>query len=79
MSGAPNEKPASWEVSFAPSGLPLRIRASERAVAVPELSYVKEGPVDCRYLTRGVIAGRGEKARLSESGKAMMRLLTFPD
>jgi hypothetical protein len=76
----PHEKPATaWEISFARSGLPLRIAPSERAVAAAELSYVKPDPIDSRYLTRGVIAGRSEKARLTESGKALMRLLTFPD
>ena len=46
VEGSPNEKPASWEVSFARSGLPLRIAPSSRAVSAPELSYVKPGPID---------------------------------
>ena len=79
LGGAPNEKPASWEISFARSGLPLRIAPSGSAGRRAGDSYVKNSPVDCRYLTRGVVAGRGEKAHLTESGKALMRLLTFPD
>ena len=78
MERAPNEKPVSWEVSFARSGLPLRLVPSSRAVSGAELSYVKPGPVDLRYLTRH-LAGRGGNAHLTESGKAYMRLLTFPD
>jgi len=74
----PNEKPASWEVSFARSGLPLRLAPGSRAVSAAELSYVKPGPVDLRYLSRH-LAGRGSNARLTDSGKAYMRLLTFPD
>ncbi len=74
----PNEKPVSWEVSFTRSGLPLRIAPSSRAVSAAELSYVKPSPGDLRNLTRH-LAGRGSSARLTESGKTYMRLLTFPD
>lgn len=76
--GPPNDKPASWEVSFTRSGLPLRLVPSSRAVSAAELSYVKPGSTDLRYLTRH-LAGRGSSARLTESGLAYMRLLTFPD
>lgn len=74
-----NEKPASWEVSFTRSGLPLHLAPSDRAVSAAEISYVKSSPTDCRYLTRGDVAGRGSGAHLTESGKALMRLLTYPD
>lgn len=75
----PNEKPASWEISFTRSGLPLRLNPSDRRVSTAEISYVKSSPVDCRNLTRGNVAGRGSSAHLTDSGKALMRLLTFPD
>jgi murein DD-endopeptidase MepM/ murein hydrolase activator NlpD len=75
----PNEKPASWEVSFTASGLPLRLVPSDRAVPAAEIAYVKPSPIDCRNLTRGDVAGRGSSAHLTDSGKALMRLLTFPD
>jgi hypothetical protein len=75
----PNEKPAAWEVSFTRSGLPLRLAPSSRTVREPELSYVQPSPIDYRSLTRGNVAGRGSNAHLTESGKAIMRLLTFPD
>ena len=78
MERMPNEKPISWEVSFSRSGLPLRLAPSNRAVSAAELSYVKPGPSDLRNLTRH-LAGRGSSARLTESGKNYMRLLTFPD
>jgi murein DD-endopeptidase MepM/ murein hydrolase activator NlpD len=79
IEGLPNEKPASWEVSFADSGLPLRMHPSDRAVNGAELSWVKTSPLDARYFTRGNVAGRGGDAHLTDSGKALMRLLTFPD
>ena len=74
----PNEKPVSWEIGFARSGLPLRLTPSTHAVAEAELSYVKQGPVPYQYLTRGIVGGRAEKAHLTESGKTLMRLFTFP-
>src|SRR4030095_8903567 len=49
--GRPNEKSA-WEVSFAQSGVPLRIESSDKNVTHPELSYVKKGSVNYSYLTR---------------------------
>lgn len=75
----PNEKPAAWEVSFTRSGLPLRLTPSSKSVRGPELSYVMPSQLDYRNLTRGNVTGRGASARLTESGKALMRLLTFPD
>ena len=54
VEGAPNEKPASWEVSFARSGVPLHLAPSNRGVSAPELSYLKSGRVDARYLTGDV-------------------------
>ena len=79
VEGLPNDKPASWDVSFAASGLPLRLTPSNRAVSSAELSWIKPGSVDVRYLTRDNVAGRGPSAHLTKSGKALMRLLTFPD
>ena len=79
IEGAPNEKPVTWEVSFARSGLPLRLAPSRKPVSGPELSFVQPSRIDYRNLTRGNLAGRGTSARLTESGKAIMRLLTFPD
>ena len=79
IEGAPNEKPAAWEISFARSGLPLRLVPSRKSVREAQLSYVKAGRADYHILTRGIVAGRGSGAHLSDSGKTSMRLLTFPD
>ena len=54
-------------------------RTSAKGVSAAELSYVKPSPIDCRNLTRGNVAGRGASAHLTESGRALMRLYTFPD
>jgi murein DD-endopeptidase MepM/ murein hydrolase activator NlpD len=76
--GGRNEK-SSWEVSFARSGLPLKIESSDKHTTQPELSYVKESSVDYSYLTRDEISGRGSNAHLTEYGKQLMRLLIYPD
>jgi murein DD-endopeptidase MepM/ murein hydrolase activator NlpD len=76
--GGRNEK-SSWEVSFARSGLPLRIESSDKHTTEPELSYVKKSSIDYSYLTRDEISGRGSSAHLTQYGKQLMRLLIYPD
>ena len=49
----PNEKPAAWEISFARSGLPLRLTPSDRAVSAPRSFLRQVEPGGCaHYLTR---------------------------
>src|SRR5678815_5311620 len=55
IEGAPNETPVAWEISFARSGVPLRLRPSARGVSAAELSYVKPSPIDSRNLTLSLI------------------------
>ncbi|HEY2103602.1 MAG TPA: M23 family metallopeptidase [Chthoniobacterales bacterium] len=69
----------SWEVSFARSGVPLKIEGSNKVVSQPILTFVKKSAIDCSYLTRGELAGHGEQVHLTESGMRFMRLLTWPD
>jgi murein DD-endopeptidase MepM/ murein hydrolase activator NlpD len=76
--GGRNEKP-SWEVSFAKSGVPLRIESSDKNVTQPELSYVEKGSVNYSYLTRDIVSGRGDSAHLTDYGRQLMRLLIWPD
>jgi Peptidase family M23 len=70
---------ASWEVSFARSGVPLRIEPSERHVAQPELRYVKKASTEYSYLTRDIVAGHQANAHLTNYGAQLMRLLIWPD
>ncbi|MDQ2868632.1 MAG: M23 family metallopeptidase [Verrucomicrobiota bacterium] len=77
VSGSANAR--SWEISFARSGVPLKIEGRAEAVSGPTLTYVKKSGVDCSYLTRGTLTGRGANVRLSKSGLDLMKLLTFPD
>ena len=76
--GASTEK-SSWEVSFAQSGVPLRIESSNKSVAQPELSYVHKSSVSYSYLTRDIVSGRGTSAYLTDYGRQLMRLLIWPD
>jgi murein DD-endopeptidase MepM/ murein hydrolase activator NlpD len=68
-----------WEVSFDRSGFPLKIEPSAKKVKQPTLTYLKKSPVDAYSLTHGEVAGRGAKARLTEGGAILLRLLTYPD
>ncbi len=79
LTGAAGTEMPSWEVSFARSGLPLKIEPSSQRVTQPELSYVKKSSIDYSYLAQDKIAGRGEKAHLTEGGRQLMRLLICPD
>jgi murein DD-endopeptidase MepM/ murein hydrolase activator NlpD len=79
LQSAAGAKTSSWEVFFARSGLPLRVEPSDRKVAEPELTYVKNSAIQYDYLTRGVIGGWAGHAHFTESGAQLMKLLTFPD
>lgn len=76
--GSPNEK-SSLEVSFAQSGVPLRIEPNDKSVTQPELSYVKNRSVNYSYLTRDMVSGHGTNAHLTDYGRQLMRLLIWPD
>jgi murein DD-endopeptidase MepM/ murein hydrolase activator NlpD len=75
----PGPSTHSWLVSFARSGVPLKIEPSSNGVSQPEIIWVKKTTIDCRYLTRGDVAGSGRTAHLTDSGKRLMRLLNYPD
>jgi murein DD-endopeptidase MepM/ murein hydrolase activator NlpD len=79
IAGGKRNNAASWEISFARSGVPLKIEPSDRHVAQPELSYVKKSSADCSYLTRDIVSGRGATAHLTNYGAQLMRLLIWPD
>jgi murein DD-endopeptidase MepM/ murein hydrolase activator NlpD len=76
--GARNNKSA-WEVSFARSGVPLKIEPSDKPVTQPELSYVKKSSNNYSYLTRDIVSGHGTNAHLTDYGRQLMQLLIWPD
>lgn len=69
----------AWEISFARSGVPLRIEPSDKRVTQPELSFVKKSPIDSSYLTRDIVSGREANAHLTSYGSQLMRLLIYPN
>jgi hypothetical protein len=79
LAGGKRNSGASWEVSFARSGVPLRIEPSDKKVTQPELSYVKKDSTQYSYLTRDIVSGRGGNAHLTNYGMQLMRLLIWPD
>ena len=79
LRGAKADRAVAWEVSFNHAGIPLRIEPAEAVITAPVLSYVKKRSGDYRHLTRGVVGGAGENARLTDSGMRLMRLLIWPD
>lgn len=79
MSAAGKRGGSSWEVSFARSGVPLRIEPTDRRVIKPEVSYIKNSSAESSYLTRDIVSGCGAKAHLSGYGAQLMRLLIWPN
>jgi hypothetical protein len=79
MLAAGKRSGSSWEVSFASSGVPLRIESSDKRVAQPEVSYIKSSSSEYSYLTRDIVSGRGANAHLTNYGSQMMHLLIWPN
>jgi murein DD-endopeptidase MepM/ murein hydrolase activator NlpD len=69
----------SFVVSFARSGLPLRIEGSDRKLKQPEIVYVKPSKVNASHLTNGLATGPASRARLTEHGQQLLRLLIYPE
>ena len=79
LAGVKRKEESSWEVSFARSGVPLKIEPSDKHVTQPELSYIKKSSINYSSLTRDIVSGHGETAQLTGYGMQLMRLLIFPD
>ena len=77
LSGSANAH--SFIVSFARSGLPLRIEASDRKLKQLELVYVKPSKVNASHVTNGIATGSTSHAQLTEHGQQLMRLLIYPE
>ena len=79
VAGGKRNNASSWEVSFARSGVPLRIEPSDKHVTQPELSYAKKVSTEYSYLTRDIVSGHQTNAHLTNYGAQLMRLLIWPD
>jgi murein DD-endopeptidase MepM/ murein hydrolase activator NlpD len=69
----------SCTVSFNAAGVPLKIEPVAADISQPQVVFARRHNGDYSLLTRGVLTGRGNDARLSESGFRQMQLLTWPD
>lgn len=67
----------SCVISFNAAGVPLKIEGQSATVSSPQLVFARKRSVDYSLLTRGVLAGRGADAHLSESGMRQMQLLIW--
>ncbi len=68
-------KPAAWEISFTRSGVPVRVVPASQPVTVPTLSYVKPARVPYWMLTRRLVYGEGNHAKLSPYGRRLIELI----
>lgn len=76
VDGNRSEPGHSWEISLTATGLPTRIKVSQRKVSEPIVSSVRKHDLDHRYLTRGLLRGEGASVTLSPNGKKFVQLLT---
>jgi len=77
---APSKIPGapSVEISFDPSGLPLKITPCNKQVTEPELTFIKPSSLSYSLLTRNLVTGNGNRHQLSDNGKRYIRLLAGP-
>ena len=71
----PAGKPASWEVTFSPWGLPLAVKASTTAVAAPVVTWVKDAGIPHYTNTRGCVVGSGSTGKLTTEGLRFVKLV----
>jgi len=79
LAGGKRNEGSSWEVSFARSGVPLKIEPSDKHVTQPELSSIKKSSINYSPLTRDIVSGHSANAQLTGYGRQLMRLLIWPD
>lgn len=70
--------PPSWTISFTGTGFPIAAVASQKQVAEPEVSWIKETREPYSRITRGLIGGSSGSPRLTSSGHRFASLLTAP-
>ena len=70
------ENRASWTITFARSGLPLRVDPTDRVVTDPTVAMLDPSPIEYRYLTNGLVTGADDDYQLSRNGLRYIDLLT---
>ncbi|MDE2731641.1 MAG: M23 family metallopeptidase [Bacteroidota bacterium] len=69
---------SSWIITFAQSGLPLRIESSDAEISSTQLRILEPSAVPYTYLTGGLIRGRGNNYALTDAGRRRVELITWP-
>jgi murein DD-endopeptidase MepM/ murein hydrolase activator NlpD len=70
------KKPASWEIAFSATGVPLQAKADSRSLSYPQVTYVKASGGNHSDYTAGRITGTGSTATLTPTGSRYVQLLT---
>lgn len=68
---------SSWEISFTADGLPVRVEPSSRSISKPTVTMAAKAPAAYGYMTKGRLAGSGDRYYLSKSGHRYAALLTL--
>lgn len=71
----PAGKSASWEVTFSRWGLPLAVKASNRVVSQPVVTWVKDAGIPHYTHTRGCVTGSGDTGKLTTEGLRFVKLV----
>ena len=66
----------AWEISFARSGVPLRIRPVETRVKEPTVVWVESSPFPQNLMTRGFLQGSGSHCTLTREGLRYIDLIS---
>ncbi|HEX8312139.1 MAG TPA: peptidoglycan DD-metalloendopeptidase family protein [Chthoniobacteraceae bacterium] len=69
--------PAGWRISFAQSGVPLRVKRLEEAVQTAYVTVEKPSPHPLQHVTCGIVAGSGTTGALTKAGQRLLALLTY--
>jgi murein DD-endopeptidase MepM/ murein hydrolase activator NlpD len=65
----------SWEVGFAATGHAISFTPSIRPVSEPIVTHLRPSEISQRWLTRGLLTGKGKNTTLSHGGKKMVSLV----
>lgn len=66
----------AWEISFARSGVPLRIKPVDAPVAEPTVVWVNPSPFPQNLMTKGYIQGNASKHKLTKEGLRYIDLIS---
>jgi hypothetical protein len=69
----------SWKISFANSGLPLRVEPWSEAVEEPYVSATLDTAIAYRYISKGILSGQGKSVSLSSYGRRYVELMMLKE